>query len=147
MRAPGLQDQRAERADVALVLFVAELAALRLRVQPGVGRAENALGRGLHGPGLRRAIVVLQEASDSRLAGDLTDVAAADAVGERDADALQARERLLGNARAMKVLVRRLAPLVGVLTERDFQVCRHQSNTRREGHEAPTGRPDRLKRS
>ena len=86
-----LMHHGAQRADVALVLVVGVLAAPRLRMQPGVGRGDHALRRGLHRPGFRRAVVVGQEALDRGLGGDAADAGGADAVGEHDRDALQAR--------------------------------------------------------
>ena len=60
-----------------------------------------------------------------RFTGDMADIAAADAIGQYDGNALQAKQRLFGNENAVKVLIGRLAPLVRMLADRDFQVTRH----------------------
>ena len=73
-----------------------------------------------HRPGGRRAVVILQEAFDGRFAGDLADVAAAHAVGQRDGDAFGGQLRLVGNAGAVKVLVDLLAAAVGMLPRERF---------------------------
>ena len=66
-RSADLMHHGAQGADVALVLVVGVLAAPRLRMQPGIGRRDHALRRGLHRPGFRRAVVVGEEALDGRL--------------------------------------------------------------------------------
>ena len=99
MRGRRLDDHGAERADVALVFVVEILALPRLRVQPGIGRRNDALRRRFDRPGFRRAVIVGQEAFDGGFAGDLADVAAADAVGQDDGDALQAQQRLFRDQR------------------------------------------------
>ena len=117
-----LDDHGAEGADIALVAVIGILALARLRVQPGIGRIQHAAGGGLHRPGFRRAVIVRQEALDRRLAGDLAHRAAADAVGEDGGNALQAEQRLVRNQDAVKILIDRLATLVGVLADRNLAV-------------------------
>jgi len=111
-----------ERADVALLLVVPILALPRLGVQPRVGRVDHALDRSLHRPRVGRAVVIVDEAVDRELGGDLRDVAGADAVGERDGDALGAEQRVLRRAVTIEVLVDRLASLVGILPDQDAQL-------------------------
>ena len=82
----GLDDKGAQCAHVAPVLVVAKLAPARLRVQPGVSRVQHALCRCLDGPGFRRAIVVHKKSGDRRLAGDTADIAAANPVGQSNAN-------------------------------------------------------------
>src|SRR3546814_20550307 len=55
----------------------------------------------------------------------MADVAAADAVGERDGDALAAQQRLGGNDDAVAILVGFLAAAVGILPDRYRQLVRH----------------------
>ena len=52
-------------------------------------------------------------------------LAAADAVGQHDRDALQAEQRLSRNQDAVKILIGLLAALVGILPDRYFQFTRH----------------------
>jgi len=120
VRGGALEHHHGQRADVAAVL-VLPMALAALRMQPGVGRAEHLLGRLLHGPGLGRAVIVFQKAGHRRLAGDVTDVAAADAVGQRDGDALGAQQRLARHAQPVEILVDGLDAGIGVLAHRHFQ--------------------------
>ena len=134
MRGRGLDDHRAEGADVALVFVVEELASPGLGVQPGVRRRQHALRRRLHRPGFRGAVVVGQKAFDGGLAGDLADVAAADAVGQDDGDALHAEQRLFRNQDAVKILIGLLATLIGMLPDRYSQFARHRRRQRKGPH-------------
>jgi hypothetical protein len=68
---------------MAAVLVVAAVAALGLRMQPGVGGRQHPLRGASHRPGLGRGVVVVQEAAHRGGAGHLADRAAADAVGQR----------------------------------------------------------------
>lgn len=108
-------DQRAQGADVALVLVVSVLASPCLGVQPDVGCGQHALGRCLHRPGLGRAVVVGQKAFDCRLAGNMADVTAADAVGDHHRNAFQVQQWFAWDQRAVKILVGRLAAFVRTL--------------------------------
>src|SRR5262245_31871206 len=85
------------------------------------------MGRGLDGPGLRGAVVVLDEALDRGFAGDVADGAAADAVGERDDDALAAKLAVFRHEGVVEILVDFLWALVGVLPDGDFQFAGHGS--------------------
>ena len=62
------------------------LAVPRLCMQPGIGGRQHALRRRLYRPGFRRAEIVVQKSFDRGFAGDVADIAAADAVGQRDGD-------------------------------------------------------------
>ncbi len=95
MRGGRLQDHHAEGADIALVPVVGVPAAAGLGVEPGVGGIDDAPRRGLHGPRLRGAVVVRQEALHGRFGGNPAHVAAADPVGQGEGDALQAEQRLV----------------------------------------------------
>lgn len=103
----------------------------------GVRRLEHPLGGGLHGPRIRGAVVVFQEARDRRLARDLADVAAADVVSQGEGDALEARERLVGDARAVRVLMVRLAPPVGILADGYSRARGHRWTEPRPGCSPP----------
>ena len=115
-----LDNERAQRANVALVLIVAILAVLRLRMQPRVGGGEHALHRFFDRPRLGRAVVIVQQTGDRKLAGDLAHVTAADAISQRNGDTLRAELRLFGHGNTVEVLIDFLAPLVGVLPDGDF---------------------------
>src|SRR5690606_6695818 len=116
-----LDDQRAEGADVAALTVVTVLALAGLGVQPGAGGGQHALGRLAHRPGLRRAVVSLQEPADRDLAGNMADAAGADAIGQGQGNALHRQLRLARHPRPVKVLIERLAPPVRSLTEGDLQ--------------------------
>ncbi len=122
VRVAPLQHERAEGADAAQVLVEAAVAALRLRVQPCIRRLQHAPRRAADRPGLRGGVVVLQEPAHRRGTRDMADPAAADAVGQRDGDALG---RQLGAARqhgAVEVLIRDLADArLRVLADADGQ--------------------------
>ena len=120
-----LDDHGAQGADVSPVHVMGVLAAPRLRVQPGIGRLQHALRRRPHRPGFRRAVIVGQKPLDRRLGCDPADLAAADAVRQRDGDALQAEQRLVWNQNAVKILIGLLATFVRMLPDRYFQFARH----------------------
>ena len=73
--------------------------------------AMHALRRGLHRPGVRRAVVVRQEAFYRRFARHPADAAAADPVGQRHRDALRAERRLPGIMAPWKSWLDSLRPL------------------------------------
>lgn len=125
MGSGRFEDHGAERAHIATVLVVAVLAMLGLRMQPGVGCIQNPLGRGLDRPGVRGAVVVLQKTGNCVLAGHLADRAAADAVGQRQRNALCGELWLVRNVGAMKVLIDLLAPFLRTLPYRNFQSAGH----------------------
>jgi hypothetical protein len=125
VRGGRLQHQRAEGADVAPVLLMRLGTLAGLRVQPGIHRHQHALRRFLHRPGRRSAVVILEEAAHRGLAGHLAHGAAADAVGQRQRDALRRELRFPGNAGAVEILVDLLAPLVGMLPQRDSELLGH----------------------
>ena len=127
MRGVRLDHHRAQGANVAAVLVIGVAASPRLRMQPGIRRRDDPLGRRLHRPGFRGAVIVGEKALHGRLAGDLADIAGADPVRQHDRDALQAEQRLLRDQDAMKILIDLLAALVGMLPDRDFQFARHRS--------------------
>jgi hypothetical protein len=117
-----LEHQGGEGADVAAILVVAVGAVVRSRVQPGVRRAEHPLDRPLHRPGLRRAVIVVEEAQDGEFGRHLAHLARADAVGERDRDALGLEQQVRRRAEAVEILVHRLASLFRVLPDRNAQL-------------------------
>ena len=119
VRGGGLEHQRAEGADMAAVTVVAVRATPRLGMQPGVGSDQHALAGLLHRPGVRRAEVVFQKALHRRFAGDVADLAAADAIGDGQGDALAVLLLGLGQAQAVEVLVEGLAALVRELADGD----------------------------
>ena len=125
MRRVRSDHDGAERADITSIAVVGIVALLGLRMQPRIGRRDDTLRGHFDGPGVGRAVVVGQEAFDGGFAGDLADVAAADAVGDHDGDALQAQQRLLRNQYAVKILIDLLAALVGVLTDRYRELACH----------------------
>ena len=124
MRGGRLDDHGGKRADVTAVLVIGILAA-GLRMQPGIGRLQHALRRGPHRPGFRGAVIVGQKALHRRFRGDPADIAAADAVGQHDGDALEAEQRLGGNQNAVKILIGLLATFVRILPNRYFQFAWH----------------------
>ncbi|MNZ48412.1 hypothetical protein D3C78_661580 [compost metagenome] len=134
MRGGGLDDHGAQRAHIASVPVVAVLALPGLRMQPGVGRHQYALCRLLDRPGFRGTEIVLEESLDAGFAGDLADIAAADAVGQGDGDALGMQLGRRGNVQAVEILIDVLAALVGVLADGDLQSSGHG------GHEPLAGR-------
>ena len=77
-------------ADITPVFVVTVLALLALGMQPGIQRQNNLFGRFLHRPSLGGAIVIRDKTGDGRLAGDMADSAAADAVGHGDSHAFGA---------------------------------------------------------
>ena len=94
VRGGPLQHQRAQRADVAAILLVAVRAVVGLRVQPGIGRREHAV-RGLLAPTRSPTCSSSRRGRPSRRTrGHLAHVAGADAVGQRDRDALRREQRL-----------------------------------------------------
>ena len=139
MRRGRLEDDGAQRADVAAVPVVGILASSRLRVQPGIGRLQHALGRGPHRPGFRGAVIVGQKSLDRGLGGDPADIAARDAVRQHDGDALQAQQRLVRNQDAVKILIGLLATFVRILPDRYFQFTRHLSRQRTMGPQPQRG--------
>ena len=120
-----LDDHGAQRADIALVLVIAVLAFLRLRIQPGVGGAQDTLGRSLDRPGVRGAVVVFQKTRHGVLAGNVTYRAAADAIGQRNRYTLGAELRPIRHIDAVEILVGFLAALVRILPDGYFQFTRH----------------------
>src|SRR5262249_40165340 len=110
-----LENQPGERADEAAVPVVAVLTLVRARGKRGVRRIEHALDRFFHGPGLRRAVIVVEKAHDREFRRHLAHLARTDAVGERDCDSLGRELRLRWRAEAVEVLVDRLASLVRIL--------------------------------
>ncbi|MNM78407.1 hypothetical protein D3C81_903070 [compost metagenome] len=122
---PRLEDQRAEGADVAAIAVEAGLAVPALGVEPGVDGGQHALRRPPHGPGFGRAVVVLEEGADGGSAGDLAHRAAADAVRQRQRDALGHAVVADGVGHAMKVLVDRLPASVGMLANADLEPAGH----------------------
>src|SRR5215207_100973 len=88
MRRSRPDDDCAERADVPFVSLIRVLASSGLCMQPGIGRGNDALRGRFDGPGIRRAVIVGQEALYGSMAGDPADLAAADPVGYHNGDAL-----------------------------------------------------------
>jgi hypothetical protein len=125
VRGAGLEHERGERADIAVVAFIAIGTLPRLGVQPRVDGHQHALRGFLHRPRGGRAVVVLEKAAHRRLARGAAHAARADAVGERDGDALRREHGLRGNAGTVEVLVDVLAPALRVLAERDSELTRH----------------------
>ena len=130
VRGVRLEHERAQRAHVAPVLVERMGALPCLRMQPRVGGGEHAFDGLLHRPRVGRAVVVVEQAAHCELAGHLAHVAAADAVGERDRDALRHALRAGGRGGAVEVLVDGLVALVRVLPDGNLQRC---------GHGLPTG--------
>ena len=96
-----------------------------LRVQPVVGGGQHALHRAAHAPGVGRAVVVLQQRMHSGCTGNVTDIAAADAVGQRQGHALAGQGRAFGDADTMEVLVDFLVALVRMLADAHAQGVAH----------------------
>ena len=119
----ALEYQGTQGADIALVPVVAMLALPGLGMEPGVGGGQHALGGFLHRPGFRGAVVVRQKARHRRFAGDVADLAAADAIGQGNGDALGAQLRFRRNVGAVEILVARLAAALGVLPQADRQLA------------------------
>jgi hypothetical protein len=119
VRRARLDDDAAEGADVAALTVVSVLALLSLRIKPGVGGDQHVLGRGFDRPGIRGAVIIFKKAGHRCLRCLLADIAATDAVSQRDGNALAAELRPFGNEDAMKILVDFLAPLVGILPDGD----------------------------
>ncbi len=130
VRRPPLQHHDVQGADIAAV-GVFDVRAARLRMQPRIRGVDDALRRGFDRPGVRRAVIVRQEAFYRRFARHPADAAAADPVGQRHRDTLRAERRLRRHHGAVEVLVGLLAALVGVLADRDLQVTRHPFSRRR----------------
>ena len=126
VRGGALDHHRAECAHIPLVAVVGVAPAPRLRVEPRIGCGDDAPRRGAHRPGFRGTVIVGEEALDRRLGRDMADLAAADAVGERDRDALRRQQRLVRRQDAVEILVRLFAAFVGKLPDRDFQRARHR---------------------
>ncbi len=121
----GFDDQRAEGADITPVFVKTVGAALGLGVQPRVGGRQHALCRALDAPGLGGAVIVLQQPVHRSGAGDLADIAAADAIGQCHHHPLGGQCQPLWHAGAVKVLVDLLAALVRVLANAYFQGVAH----------------------
>ncbi len=126
MRGGRPDHHGAQRADIPLVFVIGVLAAPRLRVQPGIGRLQHALRRGLHRPGFRGAVIVGQEALDRGLRGNAADAARGDAVGKHHGDALQAEQRFARDQHAVEILIGVLAALIRELPDRYLQHARHR---------------------
>ncbi len=131
VRAGRLEHQRAEGADIATVAVIAVRAVAGLCMQPGIDRHQHPLRRLLHRPGVGGAEVVGKKARHRCFAGDMTDLTAADAVGQRDGDALAGELGTDGHAGAVKVLVGRLAPAVRILAEGNGELAGHLQSARK----------------
>ena len=88
MGGAALEHQHGHGADVAALGIVPVHAPLGLGMQPGVGGRQHTLHGALDAPGVRGGVVVLQHGAHGRLAGFVADLAAADAVGQGQHDAL-----------------------------------------------------------
>ena len=116
-----LEDQRAEGADVAPVLVETAVAGLGLAVQPGVGRGEDAVGRAAHGPRFGSRKIVVEKGPHRHRAGLLADPAAADAVGQRQGNALAGQQPAARHESAVEILVLRMRTGQRVLADADLQ--------------------------
>ena len=132
----GFDDQRTEGAHIPPVGVLARRAPPGLAMEPGIGGRQYPLRRFAHRPGIRRAVVIRQEPRHCRLAGDMADRAAADAVGQHRHGALGAELRFCGHTAAMAVLIYRLTPPVRSLTEGDIQTRSWRDPT---GHRSGLG--------
>src|SRR5579862_532983 len=86
---------------------------------------QHALRGFLYGPGLGCAEVVFQESGDGCLACQLTDVAAADSVGNGDGNSLETQLRFPRNEHAVEILIGLLAAPIRILPCRYFQRTGH----------------------
>ena len=116
VRGGRLDDHGAECTHVTLFSIIAVLALARLGIQPGISSHQHTLGGLLDRPGIGGAEIVFQKACNGGLAGNLTYLAAADAIGQGDRNALGAELGFTGNADAVKVLVDGFPALVGTLS-------------------------------
>ena len=121
MRGARFQHHHRQRADIPPVRLIGVAAGAGLGMQPGIGRGDDALGRGLHRPGVGCAVIVGEEALHRRFGGNPAHRTGADAVGEGDRGALQRQRRRLRNQGAEKILIGLLAALVRMLADREFQ--------------------------
>jgi len=125
VRAGRLEHQRAEGADIAAVAVIAVRAVAGLRMQPGIDRHQHPLRRLLHRPGVGGAEVVGKKARHRGFAGDMADLAAADAIGQCNGDALAGELGVSRHAGAVKVLVGRFASAVRMLAEGNGELAGH----------------------
>ncbi len=144
VRASGLEHQRAEGADIASVAVIAVRAVAGLRMQPGIDRHQHPMRRLLHRPGVGGAEVVGKKARHRGFAGDMADLTAADAISQRDSDALACEQGVSGHAGAVKVLVGRLAPAVRVLAKGNGDLAGHLHLREGPGTRAHRGLPSLL---
>ena len=125
VQVAALEDQGAEGAYMAAVAVEAALAAQGLAVQPGIGGLEHALRRPPHGPGVRGGVIVLEKAANRGLAGELAESARADAVGQRQCDALARQQVPGGQHGAVEVLIGRVRAGQRVLADAGAQGASH----------------------
>ncbi len=90
VRRGRLDDHRAERTYIALVLVVAVLTLPGLRMQPGIGGIEHLLGGLLDRPGLRGTVIIFEKTGHSGLAGHIAHLTATDAVRQDNCNAFGA---------------------------------------------------------
>ena len=83
----GPEHHHAQGTDIASVAVIAVLALPGLGMKPGIGCEQHPLGGLFHRPAFRSGKVVAEETRDGGLAGNLADIAGADAVGDGNGDA------------------------------------------------------------
>jgi len=125
MRGRVFDNHSAEGTHVPALLVIAKLAALGLRIQPGIERAQHPQRGCFDRPGFGGAVIIGKKAAYGGFAGDVTDIAAADPVRHRNADTLGAALRLLRQTGAKKILIKRFSALGGILPDRNKQRLRH----------------------
>ena len=104
------QYHRREGADIASVHVACVERAPRLCMEPGVGGTDHTLRRSFDGPSVGRAVVICQKALDRRLRGNAADRACANAIGDRDSNALEGRAEPSGIRAPWKSWLTSLCP-------------------------------------
>ena len=125
VRRARFDDDAAEGADVAALTVVSVLALLSLRIKPGIGGDQHMLGRGFDRPGIRGAVIIFKKAGHRCLRCLLADIAATDAVSQRDGNAFATQLRPIRHQHAMEILIELLAPLVRKLSNRNPEMLAH----------------------
>src|SRR5690554_6418793 len=99
--------QRAKSADIAAVFIDTALTLLGLGIKTGIGGTNHPVDRSFDTPGIGRRKVIGQKTGHCGFTGDMTDIAAADTIGNGTGNALLLCQIALRNGRAVKILIDR----------------------------------------
>ena len=125
MRLGGFQNQRRKSTDITFIPFPGVLTAPRLAVKPGITGLNNPLRRFTHTPYIRGAVIIFKETFNGCGAGNLADIAAADAIGQSNSDTFALFLQIIGKAGAVKILINGFASGAGILAKTDIKRRSH----------------------